>query len=131
LIAIVALAGALAPAGAGPEPIAANKPLAEEQLKLVDQALADLDRLYKGGELSLTSPEIALWERRRLDALRARGATKAEMVAALTHYLDHARQVEQYMKAMVERDQATRTDSSGARYQRLEAEIWLNQEKAR
>jgi hypothetical protein len=38
---------------------------------------------------------------------------------------------EGYQKVLLQREQASRTDLLDAQYQRLEAEIWLNQEKAR
>jgi hypothetical protein len=129
LIAAVALAGALAPAAPGP--MAENKPLAEEQLKLIDQGLAVLDRMYKGGEVSLDGPGISRWERRRIDALRAAGAGKKEVIAALERYLKRMKDVEGYKQTLLERDQCSRVDLLDARYERLEAEIWLNQENAR
>jgi hypothetical protein len=137
LLALVALAVAPAPAApeppakAGAEALAVNKPLAEEQLKLIDQSLAELDRLYKNGELSITSRGFNLWERRRIDALRAAGAGKTEIIAALERYLKRMKDVEGFTKTLYERDQAARGDITNARYERLEAEIWLNQEKAR
>jgi hypothetical protein len=137
LLALVALAVALAPAApeppakAGAEALAVNKPLAEEQLKLIDQGLAELDRLYKNGELSITSPRFTHWERRRVDALRAAGAGKTEIIAALERYVKRLKDVEGFTKTLHERDQATRADIMEATYERLEAEIWLNREKAR
>src|SRR5947208_1805530 len=82
LLGLMMLAGALAPAA----PEDANKGLAQEQLKLVRQILADLDREYKDGVLSVNDPKINLWERRQVEAVRASGAPKAEIVAALEAY---------------------------------------------
>jgi hypothetical protein len=129
VIALLALAGALAPAAS--ESLAVNKPLAQEQLKLIDQALADLDRLHKGGEVSIDNPGFDLWERRRVESLRASGAAKAEMVAGLERYLNRMRNKERWAEELFKKDQRSRTDVLDAKYQRLEAEIWLNQEKAR
>lgn len=128
-IALFALAGSLAPSAS--EPLTVNKPLAQEQLKLIDQALADLDRLIKGGEVSVTNSSFDLWERRRVETLRASGAGKAEMVAGLERYLNRLRNQERWTEELWKKDQATHTDFLDARYRRLEAEIWLNQEKAR
>jgi hypothetical protein len=128
-VVVVALVGALAPAA--PEPLAVNKPLAEEQLKLIDQGLADLDRMLKGGEVGLTDPRFDRWERRRVDALRAAGAGKPAIIAALERYAKRMKDVEGYRKSLFEKDQGTRVETIEARYERLEAEIWLNQEKAR
>jgi hypothetical protein len=125
VIAAVALCGGLAPAPP------ANIPLAKEQLKLIDQVMADLDRMYKNGETSLTDPAFKLWARRRLDALRASGATKDAMVAELARYVDFMKKQESAWRVLYERDQATRADIASAQYERLEAEMLLNQEKAR
>ena len=137
LIAAVALVGALAPAApeppanSAPEPLAVNKPLAAEQLKLIGLIVADMDRLVKGGQMTLGDPAINLWARRRVDALRATGASKAEMVAASEKYLDRMKIYENSRKGQYERDLATRADLLAAQYERLEAEMWLNQEKAK
>jgi hypothetical protein len=128
-IALFALAGALAPAA--PEPLALNKSLAQEQIKLIDQALADLDRLVKGGEMSISDPRLDHWERRRVEATRATGAGKSEMVAAQGRYVNRLRDQERWAEELWKKDQATRTDVFDVKYRRLEAEMWLNQEKAR
>src|SRR5262245_22357124 len=47
--------------------------LLKQQLKLIDQALADLGKQNQGGELPVTSDEFHVWRRRRLDTLRALG----------------------------------------------------------
>ena len=138
LIALVVLSGALAPAA--PEPpgkalpaaLGINVPLAREQLKVIDQIVADLNQLYRGGERSATDPEIILWSRRRVDALRASGASKAELIAALEQHLVRTKEREARVKTQhTQGAGATRTDALAAGYERLEAEMRLNQEKAR
>jgi hypothetical protein len=137
VLAIVALCGALAPAPPDaaaktlPGPLAANIPLAREQLKLIEQATADFDRLYKGGEISITSPKFNLWARRRVEATRALGAGKDAMVAALERYVDFMRNQEAAWKDSYKKDLVTRADVLSAQYERLEAEMLLNQERAR
>jgi hypothetical protein len=137
VIAAAALCGALAPAPPEaaaktlPGPLAANIPLAREQLKLIDQITSDLDRLYKNGELSLTAPSWRLWAWRRVEALRATGAAKDAMVAELERYFDFMTKQEAGWKSLHDRDQATRADVLAAQYERLEAQMLLNQEKAR
>jgi hypothetical protein len=128
-ITVVALSGALAPAP--PAPLAANVPLAGEQLKLIDQITADLDRLYKGGEISISNPARKLWALRKVDALRATGAAKDVVVAELQRYVELMKSLEAASKTGYERDTVTRADVLAAQYERLEAEIMLNQEKAR
>jgi hypothetical protein len=137
LIALVVLSGALAPAApeppgtALPAPLEINIPLAKEQLKVIDQIVADLDHLYRGGERSATDPEIILWSRRRVDALRASGASKAELIVALEEHLVRTKKREARVKTQHSTAHASRMDVLAAGYERLEAEMWLNQEKAR
>jgi hypothetical protein len=125
----LALIGALAPAPA--EPVADVKPLAQEQLKVIEQAVRDLKRLAETGNVVATDPGFSRWARRRVDALRTSGAGKAEMVAALEGYLDQMRKDEQLRQRLLDTGHASHTDVLDARYRRLEAEIWLIEEKAR
>jgi hypothetical protein len=137
LIAVVTLAGASAdaraqaPTGTLPEPLAVNKPLAEEQLKLVRQTLKDLDLRYRNGELSIVDPSFDLWRRREVEAVRASGADKAATVAALEKYVKHLKDREQFLETLHGKDQVTRVDVADAKYRVLEGEMWLNREKAR
>jgi hypothetical protein len=133
LLGIVAMAGALAPAPPQPEdPI---KTIAEEQLKLADQALRDLDALYKKGamrgEMPNANPGFALWERRKIDALRASGASKAEIVAALEVHTKRMKDQVRYIETAFAKNVVGRVDVFDAKYSALEAEMWLSQEKAR
>jgi hypothetical protein len=133
-IAAAALFGALAPAPpakAPPEPLAANIALAREQLKLIDQIRADLDRLFRNGEAGLTDPRFKLWERRRVEALRATGAPKDVVVAELEQYIDLMKRQEAASKTEYERAVISRDVFLAAQYERLEAEMLLNQERAR
>jgi hypothetical protein len=136
-VAVIALCAALAPAPpespakSPPGPLAANIPLAREQLKLIDQIQGDHDRNFKNGELGATAPVFKLWARRKLDAIRATGAGKDRMVAELEGYLNFMRTQEAAWKVLYQQDQATRADFAAAQYERLEAEMLLNQEKAR
>lgn len=128
-IAVFALAGALAPAD--PQPEDPNKALAQEQLNLTRQALRDLKLQYQNGEVAMFDPKFALWERRQVEAIRAAGATKAEFVAALEDYVKRLNVLQAVVQKGYEKDQVTRVDVHDAKYRLLEAEIWLNQEKAR
>jgi hypothetical protein len=118
-------------APAGSHPLDANKAIAQEQLKLAREALRDLDLMHKGEGLSLTDPKFMLWERRKLEAIRATGAGKAELVAALENYLRQAKEHERLARLALEKGEATRVDVRDAQYRVLEAETWLNQEKSR
>ncbi len=117
--------------GAAVPAIAANRALASEQLAVIDQALAMLDRLYETSTIRLTDPRFSLWARRKVETLRKAGAGKAVIVAALESYINRLKQQE----AVIENDhrsaRATQFDVEDVRFLRLEAQIWLNEEKAR
>ena len=123
------LAAALAPAASqAPDP---KKALAQEQLALTRQALSDLDRLYKGGEVASYDPRFAVWERRQVEAIRDAGASRAEFIAALEGYVKRLRDRQRIVEEAYRRGQVPRVDVYDAKYRVLEAEMWLNQEKAR
>lgn len=133
-IATLALAGSFAPAAQEPRGAAAsaqNQALAKEQLKLIDKVFDDLQTLFRGGEISVSDARFAVWGRRRVEALLASGAKPAERIAALEKYVDLMKKNEDYAKRAHERAQATRVDVADAQYRRLEAEMWLNEEKAK
>jgi hypothetical protein len=113
------------------QPLDPNKARAQEQLKLARQALRDLDLMHKGEGLSRTDPRFALWEHRQVEAIRATGAGKAELAAALENYLKRMKEQQRLAQLALEKDQGTRVDVWDAQYRVLEAEIWLDQEKAR
>jgi hypothetical protein len=126
---LIVLAGAVAPAE---KPLAdANRALAKEQLKLARRALGDLDQLFKGGEVSIDDPRFIVWQRRQVEALRASGAPKAEIVAALEVYLKRMKDLEQVARRRLEQAVVDRVSVHEAAYRVLEAEMWLSQEKAR
>jgi hypothetical protein len=110
---------------------AASHSLARKQLALIDEALAALHQLAKSGRISLADPSFSLWERRRLETLRKAGASKAELVAALERYIDILKKDEAIAEAMHERAQNTQVDIYDIQFRRMEAEIWLSEEKAR
>jgi hypothetical protein len=119
-------------AAAAPVPdMAANRAIAREQLALIDGALATLHQLTRNGRTSIANPSFSLWGRRRLEALRKAGAGKAEIVAALEKYIDSLKQEEALAEAQRQAARATQVDVYDVRFRRMEAEIWLNEEKAR
>ena len=129
LIASVVLAGALAPAATQSED--RGKALAVEQLDLAQQALKDLDLLYKNGRMSLDGPKYDLWMRRRIEALRATGASKAEILTALDGYLKRLKELEGLVEGLHQKGQGTSVDVYDAKYRRLDAEMWRDREQAR
>jgi hypothetical protein len=117
--------------GADAPDLAANRALAREQLALIDQALAMLDGMYRTARIRLSDPRFSLWARRKVETLRKTGAGKAEMVAALESYINRLKLEEAVTEKEHQAAQATQVDVHDVRFRRLEAEIWLNEEKAR
>jgi hypothetical protein len=117
--------------GAAVPAVAANQALAKEQLALIDQALAMLDRLYESGTVRYSDPRFSLWARRKVETLRKMGAAKAEIVAALESYINRLKQEAAGTENDHQSARATQVDVHDVRFRRLEAEIWLNEEKAR
>ena len=129
LLGIAALAATLA--SAGPQAPDPKKSLAQEQLGLARQALSDLDRMVKGGEVSAYDPRFGVWERRQIEAVRDAGANRTEFLAALEAYVRRLRDRQRIVEEAFRQGQAARVDVHDAKYRVLEAEMWLNQEKAR
>jgi hypothetical protein len=115
---------------AGPE-IEANRALARKQLALIDGALADLHQLTQDARVELDDPRFSLWGRRRLETLRKTGAGKAELVAAIEKYIDGLKVEEALAVQKLQAARGTRVGVYDVHFRRMEAEIWLNEEKAR
>jgi hypothetical protein len=111
--------------------VPANRALARNQLALIDEAEALLRRRAEAGEILFSDPVFSLWGRRRLESLRISGAEKAEIVAALEKYADRIKTDEAIAQKLHEAGRLARVDLYDVNFRRLEAEIWLNQEKAR
>ena len=118
--------------GAGVVPdMAANRALARKQLALIEEALAVLHNLARNGRVSVGDPSFSLWGRRRLETLRKAGAGKAEIVAALEKYIKNLMELEAIAKARREAARSTLLGIYEFQFLRMEAEIWLKEEKAR
>jgi hypothetical protein len=128
-IAVLALGGSLAPAA--PEQSDPNVALAREQLALIDRAFKDMDMMKTGGQLNLSDAKFALWGRRQLEALHAARAGKNDIIRILTRYRERMKTNEEYVKHAHQAGEATRIELYDAEYRRLEAEMWLNEERAR
>jgi outer membrane protein TolC len=109
----------------------ASRKLAEAQLALAQQAISDLDQLCKSGEASFADPRFALWDRRQVEALRALGMPKPELLKALKSNLERHRSLASHAEQAFKSGQATHIDVLDAQYAALQAEMWLNQERAR
>jgi hypothetical protein len=120
--------------GAAVPDLAANRALAREQLALIDRALESLHQEYRFPRAETTSfvqLSFSLWERRKLETLHRAGAGKAEIVAALEKLIDTLKQDEAMAEVRRQSARGTLLDVYDVRFRRLEAEIWMNEEKAR
>ncbi|MFO0961019.1 MAG: sigma-70 family RNA polymerase sigma factor [Isosphaeraceae bacterium] len=118
------------PAAARPD-IEANRALAREQLALIDDALEMLHAMARNARINPADASFSLWENRRIEALRKSGAGKAEIVAALEKQIRGLEELEAIAVARKQAARGTEADTLDVRYRRKEAEIWLNEEKAR
>jgi hypothetical protein len=112
-----------------PDPEEANRAIARQQLVLIDEAWAYMRSLYENARIEYLS--FAPWGRRRLDALHRAGAGKAEIVAALEKHINDLKELEAIAKARKEAARSTELGVFEFQFLHMEAEIWLNEEKAR
>ena len=121
--------------GAAVPDLAANRSLAREQLALIDKALESLHqeaRFPRGEKTSFADPSFSLWERRKLETLHRAGAGKAEIVAALEKYVNSLKEEEVIAERLRQSGRgSTLLDVYDVQFRRMEAEIWLNEERAR
>jgi RNA polymerase sigma factor (sigma-70 family) len=119
-------------AGAVPDmDLAANRALARQQLALIDEAWEMLHQMARNSRINIADPSFSLWGRRRLETLRKAGAGKAEIVTALEKYISNLAEDEEIAKSRKESARGTEVDIRDVQFRRLEAEIWLNEEKAK
>jgi hypothetical protein len=107
--------------------------LARQQLILIDKALAALHTLTRNprdGSISFADPSFSLWGRRKLETLRKAGAGKAEIVAALEKYLNTLKEDEAIVEVKRQAARVSQLEVLDVQFRRMEAEMWLNQEKA-
>jgi len=135
-VCLLAFAGSLiAQAGFGlvRQPRAANvqiKRLPSEIAK--QQAALAKEALHSIGEGSNTA---GIWQRRLIEAIRNGGGDKLELIEALKHYVETTRlnlkRVEGFSRNTSIGPKLREGLVYDARYQALEAELWLAAEKAR
>jgi hypothetical protein len=111
--------------------LAANRDIARKQLVLIDEALAMLHVMAQNGRVSIADPWFSIWGRRKLETLRKTGAGKAEIVAELEKYINALKQEEAFAEERHRAARGTLVVVRDIQYRRMEAEIWLNEEKAR
>ena len=108
-----------------------NKALAEAQLKLARHALDALGEMQMNGTLDNRESRFAVWRRRQVEALRASGVGKGELVTALEDYLKQMKELSLAADDRFKQARITYADLLDCQYLVLEAEMWLNQEKSR
>src|SRR5262245_25456538 len=116
-------------AAEGGDQASGKEALLQQQLKMIDQALADLVTRYKGGEIAVTNNAFVVWRRRRLDTLRALGPGRAEYKAELNKHVEFMRMREGWVQKSYEQNVLARVDVLDAQYQRIEAELLLAAQK--
>jgi hypothetical protein len=118
-------------AGGNVRVVAANQAIAQKQLVIIDQALEGLDGLYRSARVEFADPRFALWRRRKIETFRKAGFEKAKVVAAIEEYINRLKQEEEFADARRGQARGTLESVFDAQYRRMEAEMWLNEEKAR
>ncbi|WP_435008638.1 hypothetical protein P12x_005848 [Tundrisphaera lichenicola] len=111
--------------------VPANRAIARKQLALIDETWDILLTMAPNARIELGSGIFGQWGRRRLEALRTAGAGKAEIVAGLEKYIKDLEQLEAIAIARKEAARATQLGIQEMQFLRMEAEIWLNEEKDR
>jgi hypothetical protein len=117
--------------GAATPDLAANRAIARKQLSLIDEGEGMLRELARNGRFSMADSSFSLWGSRRLEALRRAGAGKAEIVAALEKYIAILKVDEAFAESLKQSARGTQLGVYDVQFRRMEAEIWLNEEKAR
>ncbi len=120
----------LAPAAPEEEPTRSPAEIAKEQIRVAKQAIEVLRALSRSGTISPVDPRHLNWSRRIVDAERERGASKAELIAAIEDYWQAAKALEKRARAQHEAGQLTHADLYDAQYHVLEAELLLAKAKA-
>ena len=90
-----------------------------------------LHDLARNARIDIADAPFGLWGRRRLEALRRAGAGKAEIVAALEKYINSLKEDGGDCQSSEGAARGTQLGVYEVQFLRMEAEIWLNEEKAR
>ena len=100
-------------------------------MKLARQAFEVLENLRQNARLDIVDARVAVWERRQVEAVKASGVGKGELVSALEKYVKRMKDLSQMAEKRREQAKGTHVDVLDWQYLALEAEMWLNQEKSR
>ena len=111
--------------------MAASRAIARQQLAQIDGAWALMCHMARNARIEIAHASFGVWGRRRLETLRRAGADKAEIVAALEKYINSLKELEAIAVAQKEASRSTELAIYEMRFLLMEAETWLNEEKAR
>jgi hypothetical protein len=132
---LLALGGLLAggPAAlAAPREARRSTAVAQARLKLAQEALAAVHaNIGRGGFGPGGRDPVAIWSRRRLEARFELSTTKGDRVAAAQEHFDEMKGLEQLLERLHKVGEGDQLALMDAEYRRLEAESWLEQEKAK
>ena len=98
---------------------------------MIDKAWALMNDLAASARIEIATGPFGQWGHRKLETLHRAGAGKAEIVAALEKYIDSLKGLEAVANAKMAASRGTVLGVYEMQFLRMEAEIWLNEEKAR
>lgn len=105
---------------------------AEARLKLATAAIEAVRLAVSRGRFTAGERDpIVIWSRRRLEAKIDLSMTKPERIAAAQEHVDEMRKLEEIVTRLNDAGELDRLTLMDAQYRRLEAENWLEQQKAK
>jgi hypothetical protein len=105
---------------------------AEARLKLARTALDAVRAHVSRGRFDPGERDhVFVWSRRRMEARLDLSKSKADRIAAAQEHVEEMRAMEAVVARMIAVGEVDRLSLLDAQYRRLEAESWLEQEKAK
>ncbi len=99
--------------------------MVKEQIEIAQAALKNLIQLKQQGQVAADSPNISLWSRRLVEALRKQGGDKRALTEALEQHVALMKSNVEVAKKLVSANVATREAVFDAQYGLLEAQMSL------
>ena len=131
LLGLVGLFAAGRAAQAAPGDTLAASAAAQGRLKLAREGMEAVRANIARGQFNPGERDpIYIWSRRRMEARIDLSATKADRVAAAQEHVDEMKAAEQLVERVHAAGDVDRLVQMDAQYRRLEAESWLEREKA-
>jgi hypothetical protein len=101
------------------------KKRAAEQLALAEQAVSLGIEGFRASRIRLSDAQVERWSLRRIDALKAGGASDEDLHKARLAHRDLMKKLEKLAESLLKSSNAAELDLLEARYARLEAERLL------